>query len=265
MSTYPTPPAAPTPPSQRMSGRRRAILIAGWLVSVAVAFGVGTQVPLGAGATGARADAAATPAPTDAPAATPSPTQTADPALETFLLSLPRRQADDPRALGRVDAPVVLTNWSDYRCPFCAKWHQETLPELQAAVDAGTLRIEFRDLVIFGEESEDAAVAARAAGVQGRFWQFQEAVFAAAPASGHPEITRADLVTFARQAGVADLTAFEAALDDEELRTAVRQDTAEAQGFGISGTPFFVVGAQVINGAQPIQVFQQAIAAESSR
>lgn len=261
MSTDPTPPAAPTPPPQGMSGRRRAILIAGWLISVAVAFGIGTQVPLGASATGARADAAATPAQT----AAPSPTQTADPELEKFLLSLPRRQADDPRALGRVDAPVVLTNWSDYRCPFCAKWHQETLPQLQAAVDAGTLRVEFRDLVIFGEESEDAAVAARAAGVQGRFWQFQEAVFAAAPASGHPEITRADLVTFARQAGVADLAAFEAALDDEALRTAVRHDTAEAQGLGISGTPFFVVGAQVVNGALPIQVFQQAITAEASR
>ncbi|MBK8462431.1 MAG: thioredoxin domain-containing protein [Nigerium sp.] len=264
MSTYPTPPAAPTPPPQRgINGRRQAIAVAAWLISVAVAFGIGTQVPLGAGATAARPDVAATAAQPDARAA--SPTQTADPELEKFLLALPRRQAGDPLALGRADAPVVLTNWSDYRCPFCAKWHQETLPQLQAAVDAGTLRIEFRDLVIFGEESEQAAVAARAAGVQGRFWQFQEAVFAAAPASGHPEIARADLVAFARQAGVADLAAFEAALDDEALRALVRQDTAEAQGFGISGTPFFVVGGQVLNGAQPIQAFQQAIAAESSR
>lgn len=247
-----------------MSGRRRTILTAAWVISVAVAFGIGTQVPLGAGPA-ARPDVVATPVQADGAAAAPSPTQTADPEMQKFLLALPRRQAGDPLALGRVDAPVVLTNWSDYRCPFCAKWHQETLAQLQPAVDAGTLRIEFRDLVLFGQESEDAAVAARAAGVQGRFWQFQEAVFAAAPMSGHPEISRADLVAFARQAGVGDLAAFEAALDDEALRAAVQQDTAEARGFGISGTPFFVVGAQAINGAQPIQVFQQAIAAEASR
>lgn len=256
MSSYPAPPSAPTPrPSSALSGRRTAILIALWVISVGVAFGIGTQVPLGAGSPAGAAR-------TDTVASAPAPSP--DPGLEQYLLDLPRRQAGDPLALGRVDAPVVLTNWSDYRCPFCAQWHQETLPALQQAVDAGTLRIEFRDLVIFGDESTAAAVAGRAAGQQGRFWEFQDAVFSAAPASGHPEITRADLIGFARKAGVPDLAAFEAALDDPALRSAVDADTAQARELGISGTPFFVVGRQPINGAQPADVFQQVIAVEAA-
>ncbi|MFT3877547.1 MAG: thioredoxin domain-containing protein [Propioniciclava sp.] len=259
MSSLPPPSSTPTlQPRAGRSGRRKALLAALWAISVVVAFLIGTQVPLGAGAPGA------VPAP-GTPGTSAAPAQTPDPQLQQFLRELPRRQAGDPLALGKVDAPVVLTNWSDYRCPFCAKWHQETLPQLKAAVDAGTLRIEFRDLVLFGDESAAAAVAARAAGQQGKFWEFQEAVFSAAPASGHPEIARDDLIAFARTAGVPDLAAFETALDDETLRAAVEADTAHAREIGISGTPFFVVGSQPINGAQPADVFQQVIAAEAAR
>ena len=75
------------------------------------------------------------PAPAPSPSATSPATPTADPSAEAarreFLLSLPRREASDPLAMGAVDAPVVLTEWADYRCPFCSVWAEETLPHLQ--------------------------------------------------------------------------------------------------------------------------------------
>lgn len=244
-----------------MSSQRKALLAAMWAVSVALAFFLGAQfspTPPQPATPAAPADAVPT-------QAAPSPDPSASAALQQYLLDLPRRQADDPLALGRVDAKVVLTNWSDYRCPFCARWHQTTLPELQRFVDDGTLRIEFRDLVLFGEESTNAAIAARAASRQGKFWEYQEAVFSHAPQSGHLEIDRSKLLEFATAAGVDDLSAFQAALDDPALAQAVQADTREAQQLGISGTPFFVVGAQVINGAQPLEAFVQAIEAEAQR
>lgn len=253
-----------------MSSQRKGLLAAMWVVSVVLAFAVGTQFSFEPKQPGPAATAAPTAAAPTATAAAPtqaapSPDPSASAELEQYLLELPRRQADDPLALGEVDATVVLTNWSDYRCPFCARWHETTFPELQRFVDDGTLRIEFRDLVLFGEESTNAAIAARAAGQQGKFWEYQEAVFSSAPESGHPEIDRATLLKFATQAGVADLGAFEAALDDPALAQAVEADTREAQQMGIGGTPFFVVGAQVINGAQPLETFVQAIEAQAKR
>lgn len=267
MSSTQNPPA--TPPNAAGTRRRTGRLVVGWVLSVALAFLLGMQVrPLTT--TDAVAPApAATPATTEPAGTQPEPAASTsaqpNPELEKFLLELPRRDAADALALGSVDAKVVMTNWSDYRCPFCAVWHQRTLPDLRKYVDDGSLRIEFRDLAMFGEQSEATAVAARAAGQQGRFWEFQDAVFAAAPPSGHPDIERANLVEFARAAGVPDMAAFEAALDDAALAEAVAKDSAEARQLGISGTPFFVVGGQALSGAQPTQVFEAVIAEELKR
>lgn len=262
MSSTATPPASPTDAPRSRRGR----LIVAWVLSVGLAFLLGMQVrpltqPAAPGPVGtASADAAqATPEP--AASTTPQP----NPELERFLLDLPRRDPNDPLAMGKVDAKVVMTNWSDYRCPFCAVWHQRTMPALTQYVEDGTLRIEFRDLSLFGEQSDATAVAARAAGQQGRFWEFQDAVFAAAAPSGHPDIQRDDILRFAQAAGVPDMTAFETALSDPALLAAVNADSAEARQLGISGTPFFVVGGQAVSGAQPTEVFEQLIAQELAR
>ena len=196
--------------------------------------------------------------------ATTVATATAEPSTpgadaSQVMKSLPRRESGDARALGRVDAPVVMINWSDFRCPFCALWARTTFAELKPYVDSGSLRIEFRDLVLFGEQSRLAAIASRAAAAQGRFWQFSDALFAAAPTSGHPTITAPDVVRFARQAGVKDIDRFREALDDPVLAQAVDEESAHAQTLGISGTPFFVVNTTPISGAQSLEAFTSVI------
>src|SRR5665811_161418 len=91
-----------------------------------------------------------------------------EPAIDTS-----RRIDGDPTALGDTDAPVVLVEYSDYRCPFCAVFARETLPVLiDEYVESGQVRIEWRDLTVFGQQSIEAAIAGRAAGAQGLFWEF---------------------------------------------------------------------------------------------
>ncbi|USQ76539.1 DsbA family protein [Ornithinimicrobium cryptoxanthini] len=179
-----------------------------------------------------------------------------------FLLGLARRDADDPMAMGEVDAPVVVIEYADYRCPFCAEWGREVQPELRDLVEDGTLRIEFRDRVIFGAESELVAMAARAAGEQGLYWQFHDAVYAAAPDSGHPDLPREMLIGFAEEIGVPDLAQFEEDLDSAELREGIAADQAEATSLGINSTPTFLVNSTPVQGAQPAEVFRQIIALE---
>ena len=59
--------------------------------------------------------------------------------------SMALREADDPMALGDEDAPVVMIVYSDFTCPFCANWAQETQPELvERYVDSGELRRRLR-------------------------------------------------------------------------------------------------------------------------
>lgn len=189
----------------------------------------------------------------------------ADPARDELLLSLPRRVEGDPLAMGEVDAPVVMTEWADYRCPFCSVFAEDTLPELQPLVDDGSLRIEFRDLAIFGEDSLNAAAGARAAGEQGMFWEFSDALYASLPNQGHPPVGDGVVTDIAQQIGVPDMDKFQTDFKDPATLEAIQADTAEAQGMGISGTPAFLVGTEFISGAQPIEVFEQVIAAETDK
>lgn len=174
--------------------------------------------------------------------------------------SLARLQADDPMALGPVDAPVVLVIYSDYRCPFCAKFSRDTEPQLvERYVNTGKLRIEWRDLPIFGAQSLQAAKAGRAAAEQGRFWEFNRTVFRYAPDHGHAELTDKILLERAREAGVPDLARFQAAVASDRLLPAVQRDIQEAVAIGAASTPVFVINDQPVVGAQPLDIFVSVI------
>jgi protein-disulfide isomerase len=174
-----------------------------------------------------------------------------------------RNLADDPMAWGDPDAPLLIVEWTDFRCPFCASFANATLPVLyEDYVKSGKVRFEVHDVAFFGDHSVDAAVAARAAGAQGKYREFMTALYAAAPPSGHPDMPKDKLVGFAKDAGVADIATFTTALGDSKLRTAVTDSTALAQKMGVSGVPFFVIGNQTMDGAQPLAAFQQVIEKE---
>lgn len=196
-------------------------------------------------------------APETAPA--PQASETTDAAASAYTDSpVVRRDADDPMAIGSIDAPVVLTEWTDLRCPFCASFSRDTLPAIvEEYVDEGLVRIEIHDVSFFGEQSEDAAVAARAAGEQGRYIEYLTAVYDAAPDRSHPDMPRETLIAFAETAGVPDSAKFTADLDDPALRAAVQQSTTTAQQLGVTAVPFFVAGDTALSGAQPASVFRE--------
>lgn len=183
---------------------------------------------------------------------------TADGTNADGAVQLERRIEGDPMAIGAIDAPVVLNEWIDFRCPFCAVFSRDTFPQLvEEYVDSGEVRIEMHDVAYFGDESLRAAAAARAAGEQGRYFEFVGAVYEAAPESGHPELPVEQLLMLAEQAGVPDLERFEADMQRDDLVAAVQESTSRAQQLGVSGVPFFAVGEQAFSGAQPIESFRQ--------
>lgn len=171
---------------------------------------------------------------------------------------LERRIEGDPMAIGDLDAPIVMTEWIDLRCPYCAVFTRDTLPTvIKEYVDSGKVRIEMQDVAFFGEESLRASTAARAAAEQERYFEFIDAVYQAAPESGHPDLTSEELIKHARTAGVPDIDKFTQDMAREDLRAAVSQSTNDASSLGVTGVPFFAVNGQGISGAQPIDSFRQ--------
>ena len=125
---------------------------------------------------------------------------------------------------------------------------------MQEYVESGTLRIEWRDFPYLGQESLNAAVAARAAQEQDKFWEYHDLLYEN-QSGGFP---REKLVELAREA-VLDVERFEADLASREYEQTVIEDFREGQQRGISGTPTFVINGKVLAGMQPVGVFEDAI------
>ncbi|MGV0714689.1 thioredoxin domain-containing protein [Mycolicibacterium sp. XJ662] len=200
----------------------------------------------------------------DGSGAGPAPTSIAaspdEPAAQFGVASVERRQDGDPFAIGDPDAPVAMVMFSDYRCPFCAKFSRDTQPELvERFVENGTLRVEWRDFPIFGEESKRAARAGRAAAEQGKFWEFNDAVYSAAPDRRKADLSEQALIGFAEQAGVADIDRFVAGLRGTEFDDAINADLAQGNRIGVPSTPAFLINDAPLLGAQPTDEFVREI------
>ncbi|MEU9530415.1 DsbA family protein [Streptomyces sp. NPDC048210] len=189
-------------------------------------------------------------------------------AQASALLALARRDPGDPLAIGDTDAPVVMIEYSDFQCPYCGKFARDTEPELlRSYVDKGLLRIEWRNFPIFGEESEDAARAAWAAGQQDRFWQFHEQAYLTAHKKNTGAFATNRLIDMARAAGVKDLDRFREDMASDEASAVVGKDQEEGYSLGVTSTPAFLINDVPVLGAQPVDTFKQTIetAAEQAR
>ncbi|CRZ16818.1 DsbA family protein [Mycolicibacterium neworleansense] len=240
-----------------MSGRRenvnKDLVFIGGLVVIAAALIAYLLIRPG--------DDAVSAAPTTGPSVTSlSDAEAAGGSLDGRRPPVERRQAGDPLALGATDAAVALVVFSDYRCPFCAKFSRDIEPELvKRYVDAGQLRIEWRDFPIFGPQSMSAARAGRAAAEQGKFWEFNRAVYAAAPERSKADLTDAALIEYAREAGVPDIGRFTAGLRGNTFDAAINADLARGTAIGVPSTPAFLINDVPMLGAQPTEEFVRAI------
>ncbi len=116
------------------------------------------------------------------------------------------------------------------------------------------LRLEWRDFPYRGRRSVNAALAARAAQAQGKFWEYHELLYENQSGGFSDE----RLVELAREAGL-DVEQFESDLASGRYEEAVARDFEEGQQVGISGTPTFIINGEVLAGFQPVGVFEDAI------
>lgn len=173
---------------------------------------------------------------------------------------------DDGRIRGRVDAPVTLIEYSDFTCGYCLKFFRDTWPVLQAKyVETGKLRFVYRDYPRADRGvGVEAAVAARCAGAQGRYWAMHDRLFGEGG-----RLDSGAFRSYAKAIGL-DQVAFAQCFDERRYLESVFQDRQEANRWGFHGTPGFIlmhtVGgatekepAVAIPGAFPFEDFAEEI------
>jgi protein-disulfide isomerase len=163
----------------------------------------------------------------------------------------------DGRAIGRAAAPATLTLWEDFQCPICGKFTREVEPKLyRDFVDPGLLRIVYRDYAFIGQESFDAAAAARCAGDQGKFWPYHDYLFWNQGPENGGSFARSRLDEIAAAVGL-DQAAFDGCMNGSHAMSLVKAESSQAQATGIQETPTLVVDGQVMPGA-PLSDLQYA-------
>lgn len=143
--------------------------------------------------------------------------------------------------LGPEDAPVTLVEFSDFECPAC-KAAQPTVRFLEKTYQ-GQIKVAYRHFPLPQHQfSKSSAIAAQAAGIQGKFWEYADMLF-----QNQPALDKASLISYASQLGL-DVTKFTTALDSAQLANDVEADYLYATKLNLQGTPaFFVNGKQVIS------------------
>jgi protein-disulfide isomerase len=164
----------------------------------------------------------------------------------------PRVTADPAMIRGAPAAPVTIVEWSDYQCPYCRRV-EGTLASLLVEF-AGSVRIVFKDFPLASHDRAlPAALAARCAGAQGRYWEYHDLLFVA-----QPEFSRDQLVGYARRLGL-EAASFTTCLDTARFQDAVLADRREGREAGVEGTPTFFINGEKLVGALPIEDFRAAI------
>ena len=162
--------------------------------------------------------------------------------------------SQDP-VLGNPEAVLLMVEFSDFQCPFCRRHHEQTFPELKAKYfDTGKVKLVFKDFPLpIHENAQAAAEAGQCAFEQGKFWEYQDKLF-----DNQEALAKDGLKKYAGELGL-NQAQFDVCLDSGKFRQRVKDDVALGQKLGVNGTPGFLVGDRLIEGAYPFSAFEAAI------
>ena len=162
------------------------------------------------------------------------------------------------RSKGPDDAPVTIFELSDFQCPFCRRFWEETLPTLQEEyIDTGKARFIFINLplVSLHPNAPAAHEFAMCAAKQDQFWPVHDLLYDHQAVWSNQPDPSPFFYTFVDSAGL-DRASLEQCLSAGETRNVILGDIQQAQRGSISQTPTFVVEGGLLPGAQPIEVWR---------
>jgi protein-disulfide isomerase len=190
-------------------------------------------------------------------AAAPGVSPTAAPGKATDSLA---KIADAARIQGSPSAKLWVIEVSDFQCPFCKEWHDETYQMvLNDYVKTGKVRMAYVNFPLsIHAHAHQAAIAAMCAAAQNRFWPMHDALFASQSSWEKQDDPTAAFDSLAKSVGV-DSTAYHACLSSPSIEALVAGDQERARNGGVSATPSFWVGGKLIEGAVPPAEMKTAI------
>ena len=159
---------------------------------------------------------------------------------------------------GPKNAPITVVVFSDFQCPFCSRV-EPSIERLEKEYP-GKIRVVWKDFPLgFHQNARPAAVAARVAGEEGKFWKMHKKLF-----ENQTALDRPSLEKYAQELGV-DSGKLKAALDANKYAGEIDADMAAGQKLGVSGTPASFINGRKIGGAYPYETFKKVVDQELAK
>lgn len=173
-------------------------------------------------------------------------------------------RASRSRIKGSENAPVTLVEVSDFQCPFCAQFSQQTLTRLDSAyIRTGKVKMLFINFPLPNHaQAWAASEAALCAGAQGQFWPMHDRLFAAQREWSGAADAAERFTGYAAALGL-DMAAFRECVANDRVAPILVSDVMQATQGGVNGTPAFLLQAgeeqRSLAGAQPFEEFSRQI------
>ncbi|HEU5305562.1 MAG TPA: thioredoxin domain-containing protein [Gemmatimonadales bacterium] len=165
------------------------------------------------------------------------------------------------RSKGSPKAPVTVYEMSDFQCPYCRRFAQETFPELDRRyIRSGKVRWVFINfpLTSIHRHAAPAAEVALCAAKQGGFWKVHDLLFKHQETWAPLKEAGPFFVSLADSAGLSK-TALLACVEAPETRKDLQAEAEGAERSGATSTPTFYIEGGLMSGALPVQVFSQVL------
>ncbi|MDP9205981.1 MAG: DsbA family protein [Gemmatimonadota bacterium] len=169
-------------------------------------------------------------------------------------------RADLARIQGSPAASVWVIEVSDFQCPFCKQWHDQTYQQLRDEfVKTGKVRLAYINFPLAQHiHAWPAAESAMCAGAQGKFWEMHDVLFANQGKWEALPSPAAFFDSLARATGV-DIPRWRQCVQSGKMKPWIQADHDRAQTAGAASTPSFMIGDKILVGAQPIEILRSAI------
>ena len=169
-------------------------------------------------------------------------------------------RADLARIQGSPTAPIWVIEVSDFQCPFCKQWHDETYQKFRDEfVRTGKVRLAYINFPLNQHiNAWPAAETAMCAGAQGKFWEMHDALFVN---QKKWEVLSSPALFFdslARATGL-NLPRWQQCIQSGKMRPWIQADHDRAETAGAGSTPSFIIGDKLLTGAQPVEILRGVI------
>jgi len=158
-------------------------------------------------------------------------------------------RSDKSHFVGNPNGDVTVVEFFDYNCGYCRR----AMPDVAKLLENDDkVKVVFKELPIFGDDSADAAKGALAAAKQDKYFEMHQKLLS------NPGKANKDKVLSIAEAMGLDLSRLEKDMESEDVQAALEEVRGLAQKFGIRGTPMYLIGDRIIGGA-PEDLYDQLV------